>query len=325
MKVKELKPAYLLAGSEVFLIKENLEKLKDIFKAEIEDSFEINYSRFVVGEDNFEEFISAVNTLPFLTEKRLIILEGLENLTSAQKDDLLNYLEDPNPSCTLVGIIGKIKQNKKLYKAFESSGKVIMVDALRTSQLPGWVKKEFAKRGKKISYGSINYILENAGEDLQNLHNEIEKICLYHLGKKNLEIDDIKGLIVVSAESSVFELVDSLGKRRKEQAFFLLEKLLNENHDFLRIFFLIVRQFRLLLKAKILQERDYLPSDIYRELKLPPFIGEKYIKQSRNFSLFQLENAHLYLFEADYFLKTGRGESRFILENLLLKLLSEES
>ena len=102
-----------------------------------------------------------------------------------------------------------------------------------------------------------------------------------------------------------------------------LDQLLSENNNPPQvIFFMIVRQFRLLLKAESLLKKDLTDQAVSKELKVPFFVAKKLREQCRNFSSSKLSSIYELLAEADMALKTSVKEPKLLLESLLVKITS---
>ena len=61
-------------------------------------------------------------------------------------------------------------------------------------------QSELKKKNIVLPQEAINLLVEKSNSDRNNLRNEIEKIYLYTLSKKKIELDDIKSLINFSGD-----------------------------------------------------------------------------------------------------------------------------
>ena len=71
------------------------------------------------------------------------------------------------------------------------------------------------------------------------------------------------------------------------------------------IFFMVVRQLRLLIQIKSLLDKNQSRGVIQKRLKLAPFQVNMLIQQARYFSLEKLKEAYKNLAQMDYQIKTG--------------------
>jgi len=84
--------------------------------------------------------------------------------------------------------------------------------------------------------------------------------------------------------------------------------------------YLIARQVRLILKAKVLKERKMSDRQVAKALGVQEFVARKCLAQAENFRLEELENAFEAMVQADMDLKTSGGSDHIILERLTLYL-----
>lgn len=319
---KALKLVYLIYGGQRLLLEEALERLKGRIAQQADLNF--NYAEFRGGEDDASMIIQAAETLPFISEKRLVVVKEAEKLSPADLSLLADCVKNPAPHACLVLVAGKLKKSSRLYRVVkESGGDVYEYKPPSKRGYPQWIEDVFSKRNKVVTNAAASYLFQTVGQDLYRLKGEIEKICLFHEAKKRLDVEDIQPLVSKSAESTIFDLVDCLGRRDEAKALAILDNLLQGRELLERILPMIIRHFRLLLKTKVLLERGVDGAGLVSKLKLPPFVVDGYRLQSRNFSHKQLRRSHELLLDADLAIKTGKGDPRFVLEMLAMKILEK--
>jgi DNA polymerase-3 subunit delta len=154
---------------------------------------------------------------------------------------------------------------------------------------------------------------------LRRLDNEIEKLLTYRANQP-IRGEDVRALVASVTESSVFDLVDAVGRRETNRALQLLHDQLWRNAAPIYLLSMITRQFRLLLQMRDLSERGKTVDQAVAQLKLHPFVARKTADQARNFSLAQLEAIYRKLLDADIAIKTGRSEPMLALDLLIVEL-----
>jgi DNA polymerase-3 subunit delta len=123
-----------------------------------------------------------------------------------------------------------------------------------------------------------------------------------------VEVDDVQHLTAQALEGDIFGLVDALGSRNGKVASTMLHRLLEEE-DPLRIFGMIVRQFRLILLAREILDYGGLEDEVAGRLKIHPYVAKKVTAQARGFSRIALEEVYHHLLEVDEAIKTGRVDA----------------
>ncbi|MDI6717285.1 MAG: DNA polymerase III subunit delta [Actinomycetota bacterium] len=322
-KPKPLKPVYLIYGDKK-MIDDALARLKKRLSAQLDLDF--NFDQFNGLQSTAQEIIQAANTLPFMSEKRLVIVKEVDKLPKDEISKLAGYVENPSPTTCLVLVAESIDKASKLYKAVEKNGEVAEYK-LGGSPL-AWIKNQFAERGKIVSDNVARHLIHMVGSDLQRLSLEIEKVSLFHDSERIIDPLDIEPMITKSVEISVFDLVDSIGERNIAKAIEILDGLLLQKESPIGILNLISRHFRLVLRVKIWTEKGHDNKYLVEHLtgeggkKLPYFVVAKYREQSRNFSTSELKRAFEYLLKADISLKSSLQPPDAILTDLIIELAS---
>jgi DNA polymerase-3 subunit delta len=122
-------------------------------------------------------------------------------------------------------------------------------------------------------------------------------------------------------EAVVFDLVDALGQGDGATAARVLHRLLDTEHP-LAILGMIVRQFRLLVQVKDLEQRGATLQEVSKELQLHPFPARKLHVQAIRFTTAQLDAVYHHLLDTDLAIKTGRLEQVLALDLLVAELTS---
>jgi len=317
--IDSLKPVYLIHGQEEKLLEEAVGRLKASFEEEGDLSF--SFDQFFGDRDDSQAVIQAAQTLPFMSSKRLILVKNASEFNPSDAKSLAKYIEKPSPTTCLVLVASELKKTSPIYKAANKAGQVFEYKLPSKNEYPNWVKKRFRSKGKMVTSGVPKLMVECIGYNLNRLENEIEKVSLYFDDKAEVNEEDISMIICESGEKSIFDLVDSIGKRDKNNAFSCLNQIMEQKSDPPQlIFFMIVRQFRLLLKTRALIDRDLPDGVIAKELKVPFFVAKKLRDQCGNFSLQKLESIYRVLTEIDKALKTSEREPKLLLEGLILQV-----
>ena len=107
-----------------------------------------------------------------------------------------------------------LDQRKKLTKKIIESCVVLNTEdkenKIYDNQLPQWVKSEVKENKFSIDEKAIILLIENIGNNLNKLENELQKV---YLNKKDNEIinsKDIEMYVGINRDYNLFELQDSL-------------------------------------------------------------------------------------------------------------------
>ncbi|HCG99326.1 MAG TPA: hypothetical protein DE036_05890, partial [Actinobacteria bacterium] len=148
-KQKPLKPVYLIHGDKK-LIDEALARLKKRISAQFDLDF--NYDQFNGAEVSAAKVIQAANTLPFMSEKRLVVVKNAEKLSRDDAGQLAEYAEKPSEFACVVFVSNSANKTSRLYKAVEKTGEIAEYSLKILNKSPTvWIKEQFAVRGKLVS------------------------------------------------------------------------------------------------------------------------------------------------------------------------------
>ncbi len=120
---------------------------------------------------------------------------------------------------------------------------------------------------------------------------------------------------------NIFKVLDSIGDKDIKNAIDGLVKLNQGNLHYLSIFAMIYRQIRLILQTKLLLTNGFNFKEIEKKLRLPYFVVEKIIKQSKKHTFKEIGKSYELLNIADLELKDSQKEPKIILEELVVNIV----
>ena len=100
LKQGKILPLYLFYGEEEFLIQEALDLI--INKVVDPGARDFNFNTLYCRDTPASELVNLCQTLPFMSEKRLVLARDFDALKAADLEELAPYLNDPSPSTCLV-------------------------------------------------------------------------------------------------------------------------------------------------------------------------------------------------------------------------------
>lgn len=260
------------------------------------------------GEDvTASEIMDAIETLPFLAEKRLVIVKNYlsGNKADKQKELATKLKEVPDTTVLVFYEMKKPDKRLSLFKHLSKIAKVYEFKPFKGSELNKWIIDKTSKRGGRIQIMAASYLAQHVGGDLWKLSSEIDKLISYANGKE-IQAKDIDLLTRSSAETNIFKLTDQIGNRRTQDALKTLHALLDSGEELPYVFAMIVRQFRLIIQVKDLLRKGFQKQQIINRLKQHPFVVTTVLSQSRNFEADKLKQIYADLLEIDKKFKTGK-------------------
>jgi DNA polymerase-3 subunit delta len=322
---------HIFYGADEFSIHEALEHLKS--QVGPKDVLDANVTRSHVSAYSPQHLQALCNTVPFLAERRMVIVDGLLSSTDgrrasrkskgAQGDSsswmsIAGYIPAMPPSTDLVLIDGAVRKDNALLKQLSPLGRTREFSSLSGAGLNAWIEERAASMKCSISGDGVRLLAALVGGNLWTLHSEIEKLSLY-CGGRTVEREDIRLLVPLVKEMSVFNVVDAMLEKRYSEALRIIGHLIEDGANGPYIVTMVARQVRLLLLIKDMEARNVPQSQIGAGIGLSSgWVLNKVREQGRRYSVTALESLHRGLLEADLAIKTGR-----IAENAVAEFLVE--
>ncbi len=212
-------PAYLFYSSDDFMLYEAKTTIKDKHHS---DAF--NFDVFdVKSPDNkpMEQIIDILNTMPFLSGRRVVIIENIQKLSKKDIKKLEEYLTNPANTSLLIMLFEGA--SPRLFDASVIKNiKEISLNVLE-KDIPSWIRETAKRKGIEFTDRAIEYLIICVGTDMGMLYSEIEKFSSWNADK--IDIDDVKGMVYAGAEYSAFDLINALKKRDAAEVFRIFESM----------------------------------------------------------------------------------------------------
>lgn len=313
IKARTFKPFYLLFGDEAYMVRYYKKLLSETI---LNGGSEMNFSLFSGKGTDFSKVLSLALSLPFFSEYRLIVLENTGFFSSQNEvSDLL--LQVPS-TCILIFVETEVDKRNRLYKTISKTGLVVEFERETEESLSKWILSYFKKNEVTISKPLALYLIEKIGNDMDSLWNEMEKLLSYVYEKKELEKADIDFVCPNNLQDQVFKLIECIGKKERETALQYYYDLLDLREASLKILYLIIRHFKLLLSIKTLAEEGR-SSEAASLLKISPYSVKHYVAQSHNFSSSVLLECLDFATSLENDIKQGRIQDKIAVETLIIK------
>lgn len=321
------KTVYLFFGDDTYSSFKKVNTWRSEFEKKHGD---INISLLEGKKLTSADFESDVFSTPFLGEKRLIIIKDF--LARGNKDeqkkvaDVLE-LEIPDFSIVVFHENGTPDKRTSLYKKLNKVGNVEEFKELMGPALSMWILKEAQSIGVKITNDIADYIGSVAGSNLWNIHNELQKLKTF-AGEKTITRTDVDNLVHPNLTASIFKFTDYLAEKNASASLKTMNILIESGEDIIKILFMIIRHFRILIQVHDLKHRGLQKGEITSRIKEHPFTIATTLKQSPNFSSEKLKAVYEALLQIDIGIKTGKikmladdkNEGVLALEKLILNI-----
>jgi DNA polymerase III subunit delta len=278
---------------------------------------------------------AAGETVPFLAEKRLVIIEGLlERFETVAKPgkkktkesqpeeikELVAAMTHLPPFTELVLIGGGVKSANPLLRELVTATKVRSFPFLKGPRLTQWVEHQVSAAGGTISPQALAVLVKFVGSDLWAMAGEIDKLSQFAAGRR-IEEADVKALVSYAQEANIFTMVDAILEFKAAVAQDLLQQLYRQGVAPAQLLTMVVRQVRIIFQVKDMRERKKTRAEIQTQLGLnSDFLLNKAWEQAGKYSLARLRQVYHRLLEADLSIKTGKLDGEIAFEILVAEL-----
>jgi DNA polymerase-3 subunit delta len=326
---------HILIGEDDFSIRQALEEIKK----SIGDPAALMPNTMVLEGRQVtpEQLRAACETVPFLADKRLVIVEGLlERFESKGKTARKKSSRQPEPADAYKPIIdgfknlppftelvllgGGVKATNPLLRELASVAKVRFFPMIKFNQLNQWIERRVALQGKGsgISPKAAALMARLVGNDLWTMANEVDKLVLF-TGGRPIEEADVKAVVTNAQDASVFNMVDAILEFRVGSAQELLQQLFRQGMAPAQILVMLSRQVRIIFQVKEMRDRGRSRGDIQTKLGLTSdFVLRKAWDQADKYSPARLIEVYHKLLDADISIKTGKYESPELVLDILI-------
>lgn len=210
-KINAFKPVYWLEGDEPYFIDKIMEYAEHNILDENEASF--NLTVFYGRDADWAAVVNACMRYPMFAERQIVLLKEAQHMKDLDK--LEAYIARPLSSTVFVVALKdkKVDGRTNLSKLLKKNAEVFQSKKIFESQLPDWVRNMVHAKGFEITPKALQLLIDNIGNDLSRLENEVEKVWINLGDTKTIDENAIEKYVGISKEFNAFELQVAIGKK----------------------------------------------------------------------------------------------------------------
>lgn len=318
-------PVYLFVGDD--------EQKKDEMLTRLKKSCE-KYGEMTINTDVFEgeahmpeRAVSACLTLPFASEKRLVIIKDLEKYETPELNVLADYVAEPSDMSILVMLATSLAKNTRLYKniAKAGDGGKTIVDC---SSPKSWEFVNFAtsvakSKGATITKPAAEKLVALTGKNTVAISKELEKILASHTTSSPISEAEVESLVSLSAKVTPWVVVDAFSARNIIKVMELLPRV--EGMDSIGLLTVTVNRIRELICAKEVAAKHGTgaTNELMQELGInQSWRVKNHFQWARQYSMSELREAIKSSVQAEKDMKSGSDQTA-VLTLWLARTLSQ--
>ena len=330
----------IIFGLEKQLIRDSIKLLYNTIKI----LPELNIIKLQGESINYDEVFNACESLPIMSEVRIVHIENpqflkkiahndsdeVKNKPNKNFDELIDYISSyvkfmVKGTILLISYEDEVDIRNKVLTSIKANGYSIEYKPLRGEELTSHVNALFEKNKKKISRADLLYFITAIGNSFELFEKETDKLCSYASESDIITREHIDESVHRGIENNIFKMVDSISIKNADIAISILNALLFQKEEALRILGMIIRQYRILYLICLMNIKNYNYEEIKsnlngKKIKVADFVLNNYIKQSKNYNAENLRAAMVLCYESDNNIKTSKFGAELVLETLIVKL-----
>ena len=342
-----LRPGYVLAGDEVFLLDRcRAAVLKGFVPPELRD---FCLSDLDLTTTSIFEVLDRAQTPSLMSPFQVIFVRNVRQLYTrgAKKDEfaaLDRYFKSPNPQALLLFIADFLRipsdsrrmemDDKNRYERLtETLGQHCgMVELARVNEDDAmrWIVSTAQAQEVRVDADAARELVDALGADMMMVSSELEKLLLYASGRGRITLGDVETMVLGAKQRSLYELTDAISAKDRARALALLHGLLNSSDAgedaAIGHLYMLARTFRqmLVILEKNVRDSRAIWQALWQGFRMPPFAADDLIRQARRYkSRRELTRALKLVARADLELRSSPPDKRLVLERLVYELASE--
>ena len=292
-----------IVGEDTYLAEEALER---ILAASIGEDRDEALRVFYGDETGWGEVLGAARTGSLFVSRRAIVVRRADQL-KGDEEAVTAYAADPAPDATLVLVAARPDRRRNPWKKLLPKATVHDATPRKGRALRAHVENELRRRGLRFAPDALNDLIAEVGQDLRRLMGEVDKLAAFTGGKKDISADDVAAVLGRGLGQPLYLLSDAFAGRDAPASLELVERLLGDGEEGLRLLSTLHRSLRQVRGALAMREARAPRDEIGAKL-LPPnmqFKLDALLEASRRWSEADLRRALAALGRADRRMKRG--------------------
>jgi DNA polymerase-3 subunit delta len=335
-------PVQAIVGEDTYLAEEALERiLAQALGEDRADSLQVLYG----DEARWEQVLAAARTGSLFASRRAIVVRRADMFAEdrAKKADdeqaedaaealrgpgrrkseprehpLIEYLANPTPDVTLILVAGRPDRRRKPWARLPK-GVIHDASPKKGRALRAYVEEELRSRALRLGPDGVSELVDRVGQDLRRLMGEVDKLEAFAADGTSLSAADVAAVLGRGFARPLYLLGDAVAARDLPTSLELIDELMGEGEEGLRILATVHRSLRQVRAARAMRDARRSREEIGSRL-LPPsmqFKLDAVLEASRRWSEAGLRRAFGALGRADRRLKRGAEAETTLLAALM--------
>lgn len=322
LRTGQYAPVYLVMGEQDYLRTENRNLIRDTL---LGTGDPMNAAYFTGDQFTIEEIRDLGDTLPFLSERRVITIENswLFDNKGGNTDALTDYLKVMPETTHIVFVEKAPDKTRRLYREIKNRGYILDCVTPYEEDLGEWVNACFQEAGLVMADDAMRWFLGNAGGNMLLMRTEMDKLISYCHGRRTITMQDVRAICSVQIKDRIFDMISAITAHDVTLALQIYMELLQRQTSPQAILQLMIRNFNQLLQVGELSGKGVQTREIAGMLHLNPWIvSSKIVPMLKGHTAAKLVEALDACLQMDLDYKSGRIDPRIAIEELIIRSAS---
>ncbi|HKR82268.1 MAG TPA: DNA polymerase III subunit delta [Candidatus Saccharimonadales bacterium] len=299
-----------ITGANGFARKQELSKLVASF---VQSHGDMAVERFDGEETPAERLRESVESLPFLSARKLVVLRE-PGKQKAFVENITDILAAAAETTDLIIVESKLDKRSAYYKTLHKQTNFLEFGELDSAGLARWAAEYVTDHKGTLSMADARLLIDRIGPNQQLLQSELDKLLSFN---SKITRQTIEALVEPTPQSTVFELLDAAFSGNAKRTLQLYKEQRAMKVEALAIVAMLVWQLHIVTVVKAAGNRS--ADDIGRLSKLSPFVVRKSQHIARKLSGGQIKTLVAGLLALDIRLKTTGVDADEALQYFLLQ------
>lgn len=336
-KSGKLRPVYLVLGEERLLEGRVVAAIREATAAGGVAGF--NEDKFTAGESSIGAIIGAARMVPMMAPRRFVLVRGLDRWEKKEGegdeppapskkgkvevsplDELAEYVKAPPSSTVMVLVASKLHGQRRLVTAAKKGGFVVTCDPLPREALPRWIADAAREKRHPMTSDVADLLAEIAGPELGYVTDALERLSLYVGPGAPITEDAVAAVVTRVRQSSVWELLDAVGRRETAKALAILADVYDPRDRGLKLLGAVAWSVRQLVKLDSALRGGADVREAAQRAGVPSFKVNDAARTVRSLPPATLAAWLRLLAETDLALKSSRRPEQATLETMLIEM-----
>jgi DNA polymerase-3 subunit delta len=281
-KASEIKPAYLICGTDEAKISRTRARLRA--RAEGEggpgalELFEAGQGRKAPDADALTGSVMAIS---LMASRRYLLADGVEGWGKKDVEQVTEALAAIPPDTT-IALVAHGKAPAGLKKAVEAAGgEELAFEAPRERDMPKRLVADARELGFTLDIDAARMLVERMGVRPVRLRTELERLALWAGEGGSVGAEDLDAMISDTSEEAIWTLADAITEGDEAKALRVAEQLVSQGEALPRIIYSVAPRLRQALTAAREIEAGKPPKDVASGLSMHPYAAKMLVQRVR--------------------------------------------